>query len=226
MAANSTELFEGNLHLAERIANRFMRFRKNGVEYDDLYQEALIGLDKAVKIFDSNKSENFERFAVNVMYQRAMRWMMYKTESLHTPKHIIEIAVTINKRKMRESAPEIIAKELNAPIQYVVRSLEYLQRQFPKSIYEPVVGLDGSSIEKSFLIDSLHDKNDDPYNPVKLDMGIFMNRLKPRQQKILELRMEGLSQDEIAPYVGISQMQISREIKKIKGEYIEFTKIS
>ena len=154
MTANSTELFETNLHLPERIAKKFMRFG-NHVEYDDLYQEALIGLDHASKTFDSSKSDNFERFAIYAMYNRAMRWLMYKTNPMHIGRHIIEIATTINKRKLADLAPDAIAKEINKPEHYVVQALDHLKRQIPKSVYETVTAKDGSSIENSFLIDTL-----------------------------------------------------------------------
>lgn len=226
MTTSSAELFEGNLHLADMVARKIMRFGKRGMEYEDLHQEILIGLDKAARTFDANhvSKVTFERFAINIMHQKAMRFMTYKHNLLHTSKHILDIAVTINRRKLIDKTPQEVAKELNIKERHAVLALEHLKQKFPVSFDQPVSTTEDSATDL-VLIDAFVDKTN-ICEIGTLNFKMFMDSLGPQKKKVIELRMMEFSQSQIAKAIGTSQMEVSRILKRIKGQYIEYMQIS
>lgn len=221
---NRSELFETHEVLAEKIAHKFMKFGKANVEFDDLHQEALISLFKASEKYDPNRSElTFEKFAVSHVYLNVMKWM-YRQNYLYTPKNVVEVAATINKKKMKDWDAQEISVELNVPVQYVENALLHLNNPKPRSMDEATPGTEGQRYEEPFY--ALISDNSDYYNSTIIDFKTFMSQLKPREKTILKLREAGYSQGEIAKKIGVSQVHISRTITKLKNRYNEFSVIS
>ena len=64
MKADRTECISSNLGLARSCVNRYVG---KGIEYDDLYQTACVGLVKAVDSFDDSRGVCFSTYAVPVI---------------------------------------------------------------------------------------------------------------------------------------------------------------
>lgn len=54
-----------------------------------------------------------------------------------------------------------------------------------------------------------------------VDLSLFLSKLSKREQRILLMKADGASQQEIASVVGVSQCQISRILRKLKVKYKE-----
>lgn len=223
-ALDRTELFETYIHLADRIAYRFMRYGKTNVEFDDLRQEALISLYKASDKYDPSRGKmSFEKFAVTYVFFNVMKWM-YRQNYYYTPKTVVEVAATINKRKIKDWDAQAIADNLGASMQYVEAALIHLNNRKPRSMDEPTAATAGTRQEEPLY--SLISDHSDNYNPVIIDFKIFTSALKPREKAIVRMTEEGYSQTEIAKKLNTSQAQVSRTIIKVKNRYNEFSVIS
>ncbi|MFB9330056.1 sigma-70 family RNA polymerase sigma factor [Paenibacillus aurantiacus] len=82
-----------------------------------------------------------------------------------------------------------------------ILSLEYSPIGDPEVTIETIVGVD--------MDYSIHDVSE------------FLDRLSPEEQQVINYRMAGLSQREIAQRMELSQMTISRMIQRIGKKYLQ-----
>ena len=69
------ELIEKNLYIAEILAKKFMN---KGIEYDDLFQVASLGLVLAIDRFDVSKGFEFSSFATPTIVGEIKRYFRDK----------------------------------------------------------------------------------------------------------------------------------------------------
>lgn len=55
----------------------------------------------------------------------------------------------------------------------------------------------------------------------KVNLSQFISKLSQREQTILSLRAQDISQEEIGKIIGITQVQVSRILKKLKNLYLK-----
>lgn len=221
VGVDSKQLFETHVYLAEKVAGKYLKVRKPGVDFEDLHQEALFALHKASLTFNPSFDYGFNFYAVRKMSYAVINFL-YNQNFLRTSRHIIETAMLIKRHKMLDWSVADIAQELNLLEKNVEGALAHLNRKFPKCIHEPVFV---NSDNETLLIDVIADDSE-LSNEWVVDFKNFIESLDPRTKQILQLRLDGLGQDEIGKIIGLSQMQVSRIIKKAKVQYDEFMNVS
>lgn len=214
------ELVKGNLRL---VLSVIQRFANRGENMDDLFQVGCIGLIKAIDNFDTNMDVRFSTYAVpmvigeirrylrdnnSVRVSRSMRDTAYKA---------MQIKERIMSEQGRDATVEEIARELEMRKEDVVMAMEAIVE--PVSLYESVYSDGGDTI---YVMDQLGDKNDDNNWIDEILLKEEIQKLSPREKRILTLRfMQGKTQMEVANEVGISQAQVSRlekgALNKIKN---------
>lgn len=214
------ELVKGNLRL---VLSVIQRFANRGENMDDLFQVGCIGLIKAIDNFDTTLDVKFSTYAVpmvigeirrylrdnnSVRVSRSMRDTAYKA---------MQIKERIMSEQGREPSVEEIAKELDLRKEDVVLAMEAIVE--PVSLYESVYSDGGDTI---YVMDQIGDKNDDSNWIDEILLREEIQKLSPREKRILTLRfMQGKTQMEVANEVGISQAQVSRlekgALSKIKN---------
>lgn len=214
------ELVKGNLRL---VLSVIQRFANRGENMDDLFQVGCIGLIKAIDNFDTSMDVRFSTYAVpmvigeirrylrdnnSVRVSRSMRDTAYKA---------MQIKERIMSEQGRDATVEEIAKELEMRKEDVVMAMEAIVE--PVSLYESVYSDGGDTI---YVMDQLGDKNDDNNWIDEILLKEEIQKLSPREKRILTLRfMQGKTQMEVANEVGISQAQVSRlekgALNKIKN---------
>jgi len=206
------QIIEQNIGLVKKIV---LRFKDRNCEYDDLLQIGTIGMIKAVKSFDFSFNTVFSTYAVPLIIGEIKRYLR--------DDGIIKISRTIKKNgidllKYKEqfekthqreptvselcsisglSADDVItALEAISPI----RSLqEPINNE--DSTLENIIGDDNSEIDK--ITESLALKE-------------ALCKLSPEQQKIITLRYyKDMSQQQTGDILGMSQVKVSREEKRI-----------
>jgi RNA polymerase sigma-B factor len=108
--------------------------------------------------------------------------------------------------------PEAIASYLGIGPAEVAEARRALQADSPRSLDESRVAPDGDARPLAELIGA----DESEYERVEISVGVrrTLLTLKPRDQTVLLLRLAfGLSQDEIAGRVGLSQMHVSRILR-------------
>jgi RNA polymerase sigma-B factor len=210
------ELIERFLPLARKLARRYL---SSSEPYDDLVQVASLGLVKAVERFDPSKGFAFTSFAVPTIVGELKRYFRDSGWALHVDRGAQERARRITEAQQRISArtgraPTVseLAQYLEISEEEVLDGLQTADAYDAISLDAPLTDADGATSR----IDTLGD-DDDRLDMVNDQATIFAaaRHLPRRERQILFLRFGGdLTQTEIAERVGVSQMQVSRLLRK------------
>jgi len=203
------DLINGNLKLVLSIIKNFSNKVDN---LDDLFQVGCIGLVKAIDNFDTSYDVKLSTYACPLIIGEIKRYIR-DSSVLRISRGIKDIAYKTLKLKEElmssegiEPSNSEVAKILGVSEYDVTYALEALRE--PVSMYEPIYNDGGDTI---YLFDQISDKKDEYDLDIKLALNKAIDKLKPREQQILQDRfVVGKTQMEIAEELGISQAQISR----------------
>jgi RNA polymerase sigma-B factor len=211
------ELIERFLPLARKLARRYI---PSSEPYEDLVQVASLGLVKAVERFDPDRGFAFTSFAVPTIVGELKRYFRDAGWALHVDRGAQERA-----RKVIDAQQKISAQTGRPPTvgelsQYLEVSEEEVLDGLQTAEAYDAVSLDApmqSDAEGSTSRLEAIGNDDDRLELVNVHATIFAaaKHLSQRERQILFLRFgEDLTQTEIAERVGVSQMQVSRLLRK------------
>jgi RNA polymerase sigma-B factor len=196
-------------HIARRYANR-------GEPLDDLVQVGAVGLIKAVDRFDVDRGVKLSTFAAPNIAGEIKRHFRDRGWSIRVPRDIQELNAKLTQAVDRLTvrlgrSPTIaeLAEACQATEEEVLDAMQGAQSYSTVSFEEPI-GENRTALE---LIGEEDEEFVTAERRVLLSAG--MDALDVREQAIMRLRFfEGLTQREIADRVGISQMHVSRLIRR------------
>lgn len=211
------QAIELNLGIAHSIASRF---HGRGVEADDLRQVAALGLIKAAQNYDPSTDTPFLAYAVPTIRGEVKRYFRDCAWTVRIPRRLQEMQGTIatklpelEQELNREPTPGEIAEHLEVQVAEVEQALaakgcfNVLSLDRPAEVdaeltlADVVADVDDGSIDQLETVEMLQ--------PVLAGLG-------ERERRILQLRfVEGWTQSEIGNDIGVSQMQVSRVLRKI-----------
>ena len=209
------ELVERHMGLAAHVARRYGRGRHD----DDLRQVAMIGLVKSVDRFDPERGVAFSAYAGRTIEGELKRHFRDRTWSVRVPRSAKELHLAVRRageemsQKLgRSPTVDEIAANLEIDRDDVVAGLAagaaYTAGTLDGGIDDDSAGTDRNkalaSHEAGFeLAEHQH------------VVTHLLGRLPERERQIVSLRFyEELSQLEIAERVGISQMHVSRLLRR------------
>lgn len=208
-------LIEKNLGLVHAIVRRFLG---RGVEQEDLFQIGAIGLMKAIDHFDLTYDVKFSTYAVPLISGEIKRFLR-DDGPVKVSRTIKEQAlkVILARQKLqgsfgREPTLEEIAKETGLSVEDIVTATEADCRV--ESIYTPMYQKDGNEV---LLMDTLgHEDKEKEAVLNHMLLQQLMKELTETENRLIRLRyFQDKTQTEVAGYLGISQVQVSRMEKKI-----------
>jgi RNA polymerase sigma-B factor len=201
------------LPLARSLARRYAN---KGEPLDDLEQVACVGLIKAIDRFDLSRDVRFATYAVPTIAGELKRHFRDRGWMMRVPREVQELTGRLSVIRERlladlSRSPTVLelARALECDEEQVQEALAAAAAYRTLSLDQPFVdgtgpletlGGDDGGFERAearaMLADSLH-------------------QLAPREREIVRLRFyEGLTQREIAERIGISQMHVSRLIRR------------
>jgi RNA polymerase sigma-B factor len=207
------ELAERMLPLARSLARRYIG---KGEPLDDLEQVASLGLLKAIDRFDVTRDVRFATFAVPTIAGELKRHFRDRGWMLRVPRDIQELSARVVRAREaltrelgRSPSVNEVAATLGAGVEQVLEAVRAADAYRMMSLDEPLA-------EGAGALDAIGDE-DGGYelaeHRVLLRCGL--DRLGAREREIVRLRYyEGLTQREIARAVGVSQMHVSRLIRR------------
>ena len=207
------ELVERHLGLAAHVARRFGH---RGPSDDDLRQVAFLALVKAVDRFEPDRHVAFSTFAGRTIEGEIKRHFRDHTWTVRVPRSAKEIHLRL-RRATDELTQQIgrsptatqLAEHLGIGTDEVVEGIAAGLAYRTASLDAPV-GVEGDGARQVGDVDDGFDHIAD--STVVDDL---LQTLAPREQEIVRLRFyEELSQSEIAARVGISQMHVSRLLRR------------
>ena len=193
---------EGDLHAREKLIEQYMslvrslarRYSYRGEQLEDLVQIGAIGLIKAIDRFDLERGVELTTYATPNIIGEIKRHFRDKGWSVRVPRGLQELNVQLSRLVEQLTvqlgrSPTIteLAKAAGAEEEEVLEALESIGTE--EHQYE--VSEDRAVLAPGF------------------------KALDERERKILQLRFfDGLTQSQIAQQVGISQMHVSRLIRR------------
>lgn len=208
-------LIEKNLGLVHAIVRRFIG---RGVEQEDLFQIGAIGLMKAIDHFDLAYEVKFSTYAVPLISGEIKRFL--RDDGLVKVSRTLKeqgLKISLARQKLqgslgREPTLEELAEETGLPAEEIVAATEADYQV--ESIYAPMYQKDGNEV---LLMDTLgqEDKEKEALlNHMLLKQ--LMKELNETESMLIKLRyFQEKTQTEVAGFLGISQVQVSRMEKKI-----------
>jgi RNA polymerase sigma-B factor len=210
------QLVEAHRGLAASIANDY---RGRGVDLDDLVQIAMLGMLKAVERYDPARGIPFSSFASRTVNGEIKRYFRDRTWAVRPPRSAQERHLDLRRARAslstRLGRPPTVAElavELDIPTDDVLDAIEAGAAYRATSLdarraadddsgplADRLVGGEAGSgrVESRVLVDQL------------------LDTLPEREAEILRLRFyDELTQSEIADRLGISQMHVSRLMRR------------
>jgi RNA polymerase sigma-B factor len=220
------ELVERFLPLARNLARRYAGARE---PFDDLLQVASLGLVKAIDRFDIDRGAAFSSFAVPTILGELKRYFRDLGWSVHVPRGAQEQALKVQEAQERLTTktgrpPSVneLAEYLELSIEDVLDAVETAAAHHSASLDAP---RDDGDDESGTLVDVLG-KVDGRYELVDetVTISAAARQLSARERNVLALRfVHDLTQTQIADQIGVSQMQVSRILRRALNQLRELT---
>jgi RNA polymerase sigma-B factor len=216
----------GSPAVRDQLVSRFMplarslamRYRGGTEPLDDLVQVAALGLVKAIEGFEPERGKPFTAYAVPTMLGELRRHFRDNVWSVHLPRSLQERTLAIEQAvgKLTEQhgrSPTVaeIAGRLELTEDEVVEALHADQARRTVSLDVP---MRRDQEDSAPAIESVRD-DEAGYDRVEAQAASECADLDEREIEVLRMRFEeNLTQYEIGQRLGVSQMQISRIMRR------------
>lgn len=177
---------------------------------EDLYQQGVIGLMKALHQFDPTRGTAFSSYAVSMILGE-MRMLQRRNAPIHIPRTELDI-----RRRIRQEEVKLAAQLNRSP---TVHELAEALRMEPTELMLhmeniSVASTDAESPGGTALAELLQDPED---WQKRIELRDILSRLPEKDQELVLLRYRiGLNQTEAGRRIGMTQMQVSRREKIIR----------
>jgi RNA polymerase sigma-B factor len=214
MAARD-QLIEDLMPLVRSLA---LRYVGRGEMLDDLIQVGSIGLINAIDRFDPERGVELTTYAVPTILGEIQRHFRDKAWAVHVPRSVKELNVRLARildgltaELGRSPTIEELAQAADAEEEQVIEALESANAYSVRSLSAPY------DDESQGGLPELIGEEERGYEGVEdstlIEAGL--GELDERERRIVELRFfHGLTQSQIAAEIGISQMHVSRLLRR------------
>lgn len=212
-------LIEEHLYIAEILAKKYTG---RGIEYDDIFQVASMGLIFAVDRFDPSKGFEFSSFATPTIIGEIKKHFRDKGWTIRVPRRIQELSKKINNAKVSLAQKYQRTPTINEIGEYLgISSEEVLEVMEASKVYSPQsldLTYEGKGDDRDVNLSDLIGQDEEYFSKIEVTDFIerAMETLNDVERTILiERYYHKRTQVSIADYLGISQMTVSRIEKKI-----------
>src|SRR5947209_14028260 len=222
------ELVDRFMPLARNLARRYAGPRE---PFDDLLQVASLGLVKAIDRFDVERGAAFSSFAVPTILGELKRYFRDLGWAVHVPRGAQEQALKVQEaqerltsRTGRPPTVDELAQYLELAVEDVLDALETAAAHHSASLDAPREDGDDDS---GSLVD-VFGEEDRHYELVEetATISVAARELTTRERRVLALRFAGdMTQTQIAQEIGVSQMQVSRILRRALTQLRELTEV-
>ena len=206
------ELCELNRPLVVKIAGRFIG---RGVEFEELCELGNIGLIKAINSFDFDKGCVFSTYAVPLIFGEIRRFLR-DDGIIKISREQKRLSALLNAERERR-----IASGGDLSLRSIADSVGVSAEDAAVAMFSsaPVRSLSESAYEdddSTSLADLVFDEDEEKRKFEALSLKIAIEKLPESSRRLILLRYyRDFSQVEVARIMGLSQVKVSREEKKI-----------
>ena len=211
------QLIVSHLNLVRFLASKF---KNRGEPLDDLVQVGTIGLIKAIDRFDPERGLEFTTYATPTILGEIKRHFRDKGWSIRVPRRLQELSAKVNQATeeltvelQRSPSVEEIAAKLGVSAEEILEAMESSGAYTSVSLE---AGGTSEDDEAPALIDRLGSVDEDlDASDDRMVIDDAIRDFSPREQEIVRMRfIDGLTQVEIAKRLGVSQVQVSRLLRR------------
>ena len=220
------KIVEDAMVLVKKIANTISM--QSGVNNEDLVQVGSLGLIKAIDAYKLNMNTRFRTYATYFIKGEIKHYLRDKAAIIKAPRELQELVFKISStaKRLTEEGIEDPSAEDIANILGI--SADKVEEVMNIDKYKNALSLDQYSKgedEDLALVDRIpsgdYKEFMNSYED-KIMLSTAIDKLPPELKQIIELSYyEDLNQREIAERVHISQMQVSRRLKKALNKMYE-----
>ena len=215
--------------LVTKVAKSFARRSSDPVE--DIVQVGSIGLLKAVDLYLEGKSTSFKTYATYLITGEIRHYLRDKTSMIRAPREIRELSYRVHKITMELTeklgytpTDEQLANALAMPQKKIQEVNDLDRRTTTISIDQTASSeTDGAGMT---IVDKIPDESQDIGHELienRMILNEAVQSLPDEDRQIIEMCFyEGLNQREISEKLNLSQMQVSRKMKKALSRLFDF----
>lgn len=194
------------------------RYSGRGEPFEDLVQVGTVGLIKAVDRFDVDRGVQFSSYAAPTIVGEIRRHFRDKAWAMHVPRRLKELGVRLS-RVLDQLTTELgrsptiaeLAQATGSDEEEVIDALDsahaYSTRSLDAQFDE---GGEGTLADRLGTDETGYDEVDESSL-----VAVGLGALDERERRIVELRFfDELTQSQIAAEIGISQMHVSRLLRR------------
>ena len=197
------------------VASIAQRFASRGVDTDEVVEVGNIGLVKAINTFDFSRECAFSTYAVPLIFGEIRRFLRDDGIIKVSREEKRLCAIVSLEKERRQALGE------STSIKDIADTLGISAEDAASALSSgaPIRSLDESAYvddDSVTLGNTLFDEDEEERNFDKLSLGLAIEKLGEWQKKLILLRyFKDCSQTETAKMLGVTQVKISREEKKI-----------
>ena len=223
------KIVEEAMVLVKKIANTIAS--QSGVSNEDLVQVGSLGLIKAIEAYKCDMNTRFRTYATYFIKGEIKHYLRDKAAMIKAPRELQKLVFKITNAQKKlieegveEPSAEDISNMLGIPTEKVEEVLNIDKYKNALSLDQYFKGED----EDFSLLDKIPAGDYKEYMNSyedKIMLSSTIKKLSPELRQIIELSYyEDLNQREIAERINISQMQVSRRLKKALNRMYELIK--
>ena len=211
-------VIEETMYIVKQVASNITL--PVGIIFEDVVQIGTLGLIKAIDLYEFGKNTKFSTYAIYFVRGEILHYLRDNVPIVKAPRTLQDVMSKIN-----NAIRDLKQQGITNPTSEQISEITGVE---PDKVQE-VLELVSNKITVS--IDQINDEDEDfslldqvSYSEYKDEFGLYENRLLLTDllsqlpddlRNIIELSyIQGYTQSEIAKKLDISQMQVSRKIKK------------
>ena len=184
-------LVDHNISLVIRTAKPFAQ---RGLQMRDLVQEGVVGLIRAIQLYDHTRGFRLQTYAVWWIRQNIHRAIADQGRTIRIPIHMLEWITKVRQAESHLTRQDgekpdskAIARLLSRPLEDVEAALKTVRQ--PLSLDQPIGGEESTQI-----VDLIEHPNNNSADRIlhqaetKAEIGRLLNKLAPREERVIRMR--------------------------------------
>ena len=219
------EIVERHIGLVRFLVRRYA---SKGEAYDDLVQVGMLGLLGAIDRYEPDRGVRFASFARPSILGELKRHFRDKTWAARVPRRLQEMSLSVTTAEGelfqelgRSPTPAEVADRIGVEEEDVLEANEAARSYSAVSMDQPLDAGDGETGSLADLIGDVDPDMEKLENLTALEPALA--QLAPYDRELLHMRFfRSMVQSEMAAELGVSQMQVSRQLARILGRLRSF----
>jgi len=208
------------LGVADALAGRF---HCPNHDPDDLRQVARLGLLKAAHRYRTGYGRGFLPYAVPTITGELKRYLRDQAWIVRPPRRVQELRLKVNSIKpglTQSLGHEPTARELSLELGLSIREVAEAIIADATMVPDPIEPSDAPEGPEGRRVVAIASSDEPGFNQVETrhDLAEALDDASEEERELLRLRfVEEMTQQEIAESLGVSQMQVSRLLRRVLG---------